>query len=414
MARAYSRKSFLRQAPNVLLQRYLAPKGLGKGIPWEHLAERAVDGIERAIETAPNRTRSEVDGDFQRINDLAEEGGVRSLIAEGLDYHHDGGQNLAPLAAKAPTRVHFAFHVFLDYPQIFRAAHDLYRAENVSRTRWRRRPGLLGCKADRTKAGAARLGKRLSQYYMLKDGRGEYCHVDHWKRGDRLYWFAHPEDYGQAPLGYDEHHELTPQPQRPVFDVVFQYCEALGWLDLLADGDRQTRQDLQRLFGEEILRVQLPQQEAEPVTYELDALMDRGFPLAIEAEDGVETVKVKRLRLRVVGTGKRSITLEADSLGDPKAVYGMLDDLLAHSDLGAEVLQLTGVGFQLVFRPNERGKRRTLGFDVGYPNSCSLHEGNPLHDVAQKLLWRWGIDVSARAHDGPATRRRSFQRGLDV
>ncbi len=414
MSRSYARKSFLLQAPNSLLKRYLAAKGLGEGIHWEHLAERSVDDIERAIEAAHEQVRSRVDGDFRRINDLAEEGGVRSLIAEGLDHHHDGGLNLAPLAAKAPTQVHFAFQVFLDHPDVFGAAHDLHRAESVAQTRWRRRDDLLGYKANTTKAGAARLGKRLSQYYMLKEGRGQYCHVDHWKRGDRLYWFARTEDYGQAPLGYDEQHELTPQPQRSVFDVIFQYCETNGWLALLVKGDKQTRQDLQKLFGEEILRVKLPQQVTEPVTYQLDALMDRSFPLAVGAEDGVETVKVKRLRLRVVGAAKRSITLEADSEIDPKAVYGMLDDLLAKSELGLEVIELTGVGLQLVFRPNERGKRRVLSFYVGYPNSCSLHSGDPLCDVAEKLLRRWGIDVAAHDQNSPATRRRSLQRGLEL
>ena len=412
MARPYSRKSFLLQAPNRLLKRYLATKGLSEGLSWEHLEEKAVDNIERAVEAAPERLRSSIDGDFRKINDLAEEGGIRSLVSEGADPHHSGGLDLAPLSLESPTRVHFAFQVFLDYPDVFRAAHDLHRAENVSRTRWRTRNDLLGYKADTSKSGTVRLGKRLSQYYMLKEGRGQYCHVEHLKRNGKLYWFARPEDFGQAPLGYDERHELVPQPQRNVFDIIFQYSEVEGWLKLLAPADKQTRQDLQRLFGEEILRTKLPPQEAEPATYELDTLLNRDFPFAVEADDGVETVKVKRLRLRVVGMLKRSITLEADSLTDPKAVYDLLDDLLANSDLGTETLQLTGVGLQLTFRPNERGTRRTLTFDVGYPNSCSLHDGDPLHDVAAKLLRRWGIDVSARGGSSP--RRRSFQRGLDV
>jgi hypothetical protein len=412
MAQTYARKSFLLQAPNELLRRYLAPKGLGVEIAWEHLAEKSVSDIERSIEAAPRRVWSSIDGDFRRISDLAEEGGVRSLIAEGLDPHHD--LDLASLSLAAPSRVHFAFQVFLDYPDVFKAAHDLYRAESVSHTRWRVRDDLLGYRADTSKAGAARLGKRLSQYYMLKEGRGQCCHVEHWRRDDRLYWFARPEDFGQAPLGYDDQQELVPQPQRTVFDIIFQYCEAEGWLKLLASADRQTRQDLQRLFGEAILRARLPAQEVEPVTYELDALMDRDLPLAVEAEDGVETVRVKRLRLRVLGAIKRSVTLEAESVADPKAVYDLLNDALTNSDLGTETLQLTGVGFQLEFRPNERGKRRKLTFDVGYPNSCSLHDGDPLHDVAGKLLRRWGIDVSARARGGAAPRRRSYQRGLDL
>ena len=414
MARPYARKTFLTQAPNELLRQYLATKGLGRGIPWSHLHEKATDDIERAIEGGPKRTQDGIDGDFRKINDMADEGGVRALIMEGHDPHHDGGMDLAPLANSAPSRLHFAFQIFLAHPDVFRAAHDLHSADAVSQTRWRRRGDLQGYKPDTTKAGATRLGRRLSDYYMLRDGRGKYCHVDHWKRDDKLYWFAHPEDYGQAPLEYDEQHELTPQPQRPVFDVIFQYCPARGWLDLLAPGDKERRQDLQRFFGEEILRAKLPRQDTEPVMYELDSLMDRHFPLPTEADDGVETVKVKRLRLRVIGAAKRTITLEADSLTDPRAVYGMLDDLLANSDLGAEALQLTAVGLQLIFRPNERGKRRTLSFDVGYPNACSLHDGHPLHDVARKLLQRWGIDVSERTRPGPSPRRRAVQRGLDV
>lgn len=414
MARPYERKTFLTQAPNELIRQYLATKELGQNIPWQHLREKATDPIERAIESAPDRTQDGIDGDFRKINDLADEGGVLVLIAEGKDHHHDGGLNLAPLATSAPSRMYFAFQIFLAHPEVFRAAHDLHSADSVSQTRWRKRADLPECKADTTKAGAARFGKRLSRYYMLRDGRGEHCHVDHWKRDRKLYWFAHPEDYGQAPLGYDEQHELTPQPQRPVFDLILQYCPAEGWLYLLAPGDKQTRQDLERLFGEEILRAKLPPQDTEPVTYELDAMMDRHFPFPTEVDDSVETVRVKRLRLRVIGTGRRTITLEADSLTDPKAVYGMLEDLLANSDLGAEALQLTGVGLQLVFRRNERGRQRKLTFDVGHPNACSLHDGDPLHEIAQKLLRRWGIDVSARAKTGPAPRRRSLQRGLDV
>lgn len=183
---------------------------------------------------------------------------------------------------------------------------------------------------------------------------------------------------------------------------------------MLAPADKQTRQDLQRYFGEEILKVKLPLQEREPVTYEMEALLDRDFAFSLEPEDKVETVKVKRLRLRVMGTIKRSVILEADSITDPKAVYNLLDDLMRNSDLGAEMLQLTGVGVQLIFKPNERGKRRTLTFDVGYPNACSLHEGDPRHDVAVKLLKRWDIDVSARTKQVPASRRGKFQRSFGL
>jgi hypothetical protein len=389
---------------------------LVRSIQWDALPERMTDDIHRVIETVPERKRSEMDRDFREIYDLADEGGAKALIAEGLDRHHNDGKgvDLAPMLAAMRMPLHFAFLVFLDHRDVFDVASDLHRADGISRTRWRGRSDVGDYAADVSKPTAARLGKRISEYYLLKEGRGQHCHVDHWRRDGRLYWFAYPEDYGQAPLGYDEDHRLLPRPHQPAFDLIFVYCQQEGSLDISVKGDKQTLHDLQRIFGEVILKVRLPVPDTEPVKYELDALMDRHYPLPLEPEDGVEEVRIKRLRLRMMRIHDRKITLEANSPTDPRAVYDMLDDLLENSRTAEDMLRLTGAGMQLVFRPNESGRKRTLIFDVGYPNSCSLKYSDPRHEVARKLLQRWGIDVSARTQNSSATRRRSAQRVLDV
>jgi hypothetical protein len=193
MARQYVRMAFLKAAPNSLLQRYFAKRRLGGNIPWKHLPEKMVDDIHRCIEKAPKQKRSEIDRDFQEINDLADEGGVRTIIAEAANRHHGNGKgiDLVPLAAKAEAPLHFACQVFLDYPDVFAVARDLHRADAISQTRWRRRFDLDGCRADTSRGAAEQLGTRLSEYYMLKEGRGQQCHVNHWERDDRLYWFAY-------------------------------------------------------------------------------------------------------------------------------------------------------------------------------------------------------------------------------
>jgi hypothetical protein len=416
MARPYSRKSFLQQVSHDLLRRYLTGKGLAEQIPWGGDPVVVVDAVNRTLQRAPELLRSAIDGDFQEIGDLADDGATQVLVAEGLDRHHGegAGVDLASVAAQARTALDFAFQVFLDHRDVFDVAHDLYRADCVSQTAWRRRFDLAGCRPDTSGTAASQLASRISQYYVAKEGRGGHCKVDHWKRADRLYWFAHPEDYGQAPLEYDDQHELAARPRRPVFDLVFMLWQQEGWLDLLAKGDKRTGFDLQRLFGEAILKVRLLDPETEPLTYVLDGLMDRDYPLPLEPEDGVETVRVKRLRLRVLGDIRRTVTLEADSPSDPRAVYGLLDDLLTNSRLGEEALQLTGVTMQLVFQRGKTGRQPKVSFSIGHPNSCSLNAGDPKHEIARKLLRRWGIDVSATASTSPTPRRRPLQRVADL
>ena len=98
MSRPYSRKSFLRQAPNALLKRYLAERELGRTFQWDALPEKMTDDIHRVIETAPERKRSGIDRDFREIQDLADEGGAKALIGKSLDRHHNDGKgvDLAP------------------------------------------------------------------------------------------------------------------------------------------------------------------------------------------------------------------------------------------------------------------------------------------------------------------------------
>jgi hypothetical protein len=415
MARQYSPKSVLRHVPNSLLRQYLTQKGVGADLPWKHLAENNIEPIYRAIEAAEERVRRVVDWDFQCICELSDEGGVKTLVDEASDAHHDGGLDLSGKVKEAANKLAFAFWVFLEYPKVFEVASQFHRADNLPGRSWRKRADLPSVEAATDKESCGRLEGAITAYYGPKEGRGHACKADHWRREDRLYWFAHPEDYPEGRLIYDEQHELKSETQRPAFDVIFVYCHEEGSLDLYVEGEKGTVLDLQRIFGRAILGVELPDPEAIGVVYELQGLLDRGFPLPLEPEDGVEEVRVRRLRLKIMESESgnrnrlRRITLEARAKDDRAAVYDLLDDVLAGERIPREVLSVQHVGLQLVFRPDDRARRRTLSFDVSHPDSCSL-KYQPMHLVAKGLLKRWGLDVSGRAENSAPKRRRSVQR----
>ena len=86
MAGQYSLRSFLRHAPNALLQRYLENHGLGQDIDWEEFSETHVDPIVREIGEAEENARTRIEGDFRLINSMATEGGVQTIIDESREF----------------------------------------------------------------------------------------------------------------------------------------------------------------------------------------------------------------------------------------------------------------------------------------------------------------------------------------
>ena len=408
MARQYSLKKFLRQAPNTLLERYLIERQVAADVPWQQLTKTGIDPVYRAIEAADEDVRRQIECDFVEIYAMADEGGVRTIIEEGRDPHHN--LELANKLGEMESHLDCAFWTFLEHPPVFEVARRLHHAD--SQTRWRKRDDLPDTEPGTDPEARNELAAAISDYYRKKEGRGHACQVDHYRREDRLYWFAYPEDYAVGQLVYDDQHQLQLQTQRPAFEVIFVYNLSERSLDMWLRGDKYVLGDLQRIFGTVILGVDLNFEDRTGVVYDLQGLVSRNFPFPLEPSDGVEAVRVRRLRLRVAGSSNKRITLEANTSENPKAVYDLLDDVLASEMISADRLLVTSAELQLLFRPDADGKRgRSLAFTVSHPNSCSL-KYEPRHEVAKMLLKRWEIDVSGRTEDGITEPRRSVQRTL--
>lgn len=404
MARQYSLKSFLRRASNALLKRYLAEQAIAVDVPWDHLGEREIEQVFAKIEGAPEKTRRRIDRDFREIDEMADEGGVKTLVEEARDPHNE--LDLTEAFGGMDSHLERVLWTFLEHPKVFDVARRFHYADSLGR--WRKRDQLPPAEPAIEEESQQRLGHTISAYYRQKEGRGHACQVDHYRRGDRLYWFTYPEDYAVGRLVYTDDHKLESQTQRPAFEVIFVYSAEEKSLDIYVRGNKKTLLDLQRIFGRAILGVELEDPGETGVVYELSALLARDFPFALEPEDGIQEVRVRRLRLDIMGREGKRITLQADTRSGPKAVYDLLDDVLAGDRIPLDLLNVTQAGLQLVFRSEDGGRPQTLSFDVSYPNSCSL-KYDPKHDIAKVCLKRWGLDVSGRGEPGPAKRRRSAQ-----
>ena len=82
MISQYSPKHFYRKMPNVLLSQYFETKGISLEVDWSNLeGKKGVEILFEAIKAIPDEAiQSSIEVDFQNINALASDGGIRALM----------------------------------------------------------------------------------------------------------------------------------------------------------------------------------------------------------------------------------------------------------------------------------------------------------------------------------------------
>jgi hypothetical protein len=160
------------------------------------------------------------------------------------------------------------------------------------------------------------------------------------------------------------------------------YSQANGTLDTFFRGRRQTVRDLQEIFARVILQRELGDPAKDERVYELNRLKRRDFSFVYDPGSGIQDVRVKLLRLSLIGGGSRRVVLEADPSADRGAVHDLLEELFDCSDDGSRarlplaLANVTRVGVQVFFSPGGRRGRNTKTFYLTYPNGCTLgHDG---------------------------------------
>jgi hypothetical protein len=397
MAGQYSPKTFLRHAPNSLLKRYLDSQGVFPDVDWDSLEETEIDQIFETIAEAPDAIRSQIHSDFQDINEIATEGGIKNIIEEARVPQHD--IELAEILGNMDGYHEGAFWTFIVHPDIFDRARKFCHADNLPGRSWKKRKDLPMGKPLTDLESRNRLKAAVAGYYRQKEGRGHACHVDLYKRHNDLYWFVYPQDYSSTDIEYDDTGNFRRRKRTPAFEIIFVYSGNDHSLNLFARGGKRVVEDLQEIWGRTILGTDLKPYRGPDVVYDLNPLKSRSFDFRFDVADGVEEVRMKSMRLSLIGGGKKRMTLEADVRRDGDAVYDLLDDVTASDKIPIELLNVTRVRLQLVFRGDMNHRGQTLSFDVTHPDSCNLKYG-PKQDIAKKYLKSWGIDVSGRANTG--------------
>ena len=400
MAHHYATRDFFRQMPNRLLARYFHARGVLGDLDIAALPETQPDALLAAWLDLDAPAREEMDAAFRDIAALSSEKGCRAILdAAAWHFGSDGAAHAAFVAQLAARANHFerAMTTLLDHPACWRGATRFYQAEPLPA--WRKRTDLPRVPAAVDDASLQALAAGISTYFHRTEGRGTHCVVERVRRGALDYFFAYPEDYAQHRIEW-VNGQFGQRPHHPVFEVVYVYSQPDGALDVNFRGARTAVEPLQSLFAATILKQPaLPPDPTDDRVYDLNALRDPGFEFVYDRTSGIQDVVVTQLRLASRVTAGDRLTLEADAVGRPMAVYDLLARLRPAAALhlyDVTQVELSAAVITTAGRPPQRVLIR-----LTRPNACSL----PYDEVGLSLramLSASGIEPAAPAKDEEA------------
>ena len=363
MASQYSHLQFFRRVPNELLARYFSSQDVALGLDLTKLKPTEVEPLLSAFMQLDDERQAGMEAEFQDMHALACEGGVAALIDEA-DFHPD--DTFVTELAKQEGFHAKVMWAFLEKPAYWRGAKMFLHADNVSPSYWKKRNDLPKLPPHVDDVDIAALAAAISALFV-KEGRGKNCKVEPYRRHNREYFFAYPEDFAQLGIEWVSN-TLKTLPHHPAFEIIFVYCEEEGSLDIYAPRNTKAVQDLQRAFAKTILNLEtLADGKIDKRVYDLTPLQDANFDFTIAPTSGITSAMVTRMRLTLKHGAKRRITLEADTKTNPKAVYDLRDSL----QLPAH--HITQLGVKVTFGPVDGKRARTRTFNITYPNSCALN-----------------------------------------
>lgn len=392
--RQYSTKDFFRQVPKALLGRYFTTQGVLGELDFAAMKEGEPAALFEAWLTLPDDRRRSMEADFREMADLSDKAGFLAILDEAAFHLGSRPEALAALRDKLaglPDHQSRAMVTFLDHGELWKGAVLFHHADGLAY--WRKRKNLPRLAAAVDKASLELLAEKIKAHFRETDGRGRNCVVEPYRRGERDYYFAYPEDHSQRGIEWVDG-RFDARPHNPAFEIVFVYSQAEGTLDLNARGVGKSIEALQAMFVQAILKLdRLPADPRDDRVYDLGPLARRDFAFAHEPGSGIGTVVLKRVRLSSrVRRGDR-LTIEADPTDNRQAVHELLEQVGKSVPLGH--YNVTQVDLEATVLA-AGGKTRSVPIRITHPNTCSLkHEDMDLK--LRQMLVASGIEPRAAA-----------------
>jgi hypothetical protein len=200
-----------------------------------------------------------------------------------------------------------------------------------------------------------------------------------------VYREGRPDDFLEFVNG-----TLDRRAHRPVFEAAITYEPATGVIEVVAN-DRESREDLVRLFARDLLATEFQQERLPWRQFDL-RMLRQPFAFPTDPHDGIESVRVNHLRMMPIDTVGERVTFECMRQAT-QTIWQMAQERFGANNplLGGWVV--TQAKLTIRFHP-EAGFRRgkTLPLTITMPHGCDLKDRTERERmIGDKYLRRWGI-----------------------
>lgn len=389
MAKQFDPRKVLKDVSNGLLRELFTQRGVLQDVSWDEMDETHIEPMFEGWQKMPERDRLEVQVILQDVNELADERGLNVLVEVVQGWAPERVAELAALEGRHDR----AMWVYLDLPDAFEEAAMFARADALAAGRyWVKRNNLPKKNIVADEKLRTALADALTEHYWPTQMRGQYCSVEHYRRANGTeYFFAYLDDYPDSHIVFDDAGHMQKRSDRYAFTNVFAYCPTDGALELFAKGGKKVIAPLQTLFCKAVLDEDVEPDDLVESAYQLDHLKDRSVPLPTDPADCVAEVQVRGLRLEIIGSPRRRITLDAAPQGHRGDIYQMIERYLDGDNLPLSKLRVVHARFCLMFMHEGSGRAGKLTFNVGR-NSCDLKsKTDEMRAIGERCLKLWRI-----------------------
>lgn len=380
----FAPKMVFRFLSGPLLKEYVQARGQSHLLTVDDTDHLNIDRLYQQWEGLPPEARDTMEAELRAVHEMASSDADLGTLFEEAAFH-GRTEELQQAFSKLNTLHEKMLWTLLHHQRIFEVANVFERTDNLSNRYWKKCIGLPKRVPKDNPAARDELATALRQYYLSHEDRGRNCHVDAYKRGTDVYYFAYLEDYARMGVTFDNQGRYQRQTLKDSFEIIFRYDPIEGSLETHVRAKKDMVLELQTIFARVCLESELPPPAQVQVVYELNKLKSRNFVFPTDPEDGVLSTRIKNLKLAVMGSQKRIILEEGDA-NNPSGIYDLLDGV---SGYHSALLNITWAKLQMVFH-REKGRNKTLNFGISY-NSCNLKDR---HEdlIARKYLKRWGLE----------------------
>lgn len=382
MADQYSPKQFFRNVSNDYLIKYFSVKGIDFPLDLKGVSEHSVDIMFDSFLKLEDKVQLQVEYDFQCVHALSSDGGILALTDEAKE-HSD--YDFVDCIGDIEGHHNRAMWAFINRPEYWNVASIYLQADKVSASSWRRLINLPKAKSRFTKSDIELFSGAIRDYYHNTQGRGRNCKVELYKRGNRYYFYAFPEDFAKRNSEWINN-LLKDQSHFLAFEIVFVYCPEQNSLDVYAKNNTKSIKKLQNLFAENILKRKISLNEHKHrLEYDLNIILDPGFKFIYSPESKILSVDILEATIADRNKLGSKIKIIETNKDNKHAVRDQIEKLNLTEGLITEVV------FKVYFYPTNSKKTKPRRFKLSKPDKCNLGcIGNDL--IIKQMLSDSGVE----------------------